>query len=152
MRIFVTMIFGLVLAACSTTSPAPVAQQATQAGASATASVNAIRGQAGAPAITRNRVLDAVAKGHANDMAANNFFSHTGSNGSSAGQRAKKAGYKWCMISENVAKGYRDQAGAIESWRTSPGHYLNLVNRKSREFGMARTGNYWVMVLAAKRC
>lgn len=151
MRLTVTLILGLALGACGTSSPAPVAQ-ATQASGPASATVNAIRAEAGAAAITRSKVLDQAAKVHANDMATNNFFGHTGSSGSTVATRVKAAGYKWCTVSENVGKGYRSQASAIEAWRKSQGHYHNMVNRKSREFGMARTGNYWVMVLAAKRC
>lgn len=152
MRLTLTLVLGLALAACGGSSPAPVAQQTQVAGGSATATVNAIRAQAGVSGVRRNGVLDAVAKTHANDMAANNFFGHTGSDGSTPGKRARAKGYKWCTVAENVAKGYRDQAGAIESWRVSPGHYRNMVNAKNREFGLARTGNYWVMVLAAKNC
>ncbi len=152
MRIALTLILGLALAACGGTSPAPVAQQSVQSGGSAAAIVNTIRGQAGAAAVKRSSILDAAAKVHANDMAANNFFGHTGSNGSTVGKRAKKAGYKWCAVSENVGKGYASQASAIEAWRKSQGHYRNMVNRKYREFGLARSGDNWVMVLAAKRC
>lgn len=152
MRFVLTMIMGLMLAACSVTSPAPMAQQSQAASGSAVTTVNAIRGQAGVSGVKRSRVLDAVAKGHANDMAANNFFGHTGSNGSTVAQRVRAKGYKWCIVSENVAKGYRSQARAIESWRAPKGHYRNMVNRKAREFGLARTEDYWVMVLAAKRC
>lgn len=151
MRLTVTLVLGLALAACGTSGPAPVAQ-ATQAGGPASAAVNGIRAQEGAPAITRSRVLDGVAKAHANDMAANKFFSHTGSNGSTVATRVKGAGYKWCTVSENVGQGYRTQASAIEAWRKSQGHYRNMVNRKSRQFGLAQAGEYWVMVLAAKRC
>lgn len=151
MRLTLGLILGLALGACSTTSPAPVAQQ-TQTGGSAATVVNGIRAGANVPGVTRSRVLDGVAKAHANDMATNNFFGHTGSNGSNVAQRVKAAGYKWCAVSENVATGYSAQARAIESWRVLSGHYRNMVNPKARDFGLARAGNYWVMVLAAKRC
>lgn len=149
MRIALPFVFGCALAACGTTSSMP-AGASTQA--SATASVNAIRAAAGAGAVRRSSQLDLVARAHARDMAANSFFSHTGSNGSSVGQRAKSAGYTWCTVSENIAKGYREQSDAIEGWRNSRGHYRGMVNAKSREFGLANVGEYWVMVLAAKRC
>ena len=118
MRIALTLILGLALAACGGTSPAPVAQQSIQSGGSAAAIVNTIRGQAGAAAVKRSSILDAAAKAHANDMAANNFFGHTGSNGSTVGKRAKKAGYKWCAVPKNVGKGYASQASAIEADRS----------------------------------
>ncbi|WP_298859554.1 CAP domain-containing protein [uncultured Sulfitobacter sp.] len=152
MRIALTLVTGLALAACATTSPAPVAQQFTQTSGSPAALVNAIRKQAGVSGVKRSRVLDAAAKAHANDMASNNFFGHTGSNGSSVAKRVKAAGYTWCTVSENVGKGYRSSPRAIEAWRVSRGHYRNMVNRKAREFGFARSGDYSVMVLAARKC
>ena len=152
MRAILVVILGLTLAACSAGSPTAVAQQGKVAGGSALVTVNAIRGKAGASSITRNGTLDVAAKGHADDMAAKSFFGHIGSNGSTVAERVKAKGYNWCIVSENVAKGYRDEAGAIESWRLSPGHYRNMVDGKAREFGLARSGNYWVMVLGAQGC
>lgn len=114
--------------------------------------VNGIRAKANQPALTRNATLDRVARAHAQDMAARNFFSHTGSNGSNVAQRVKRAGYRWCFVAENITKGYMSDSAAIESWRVSPGHYRNLVAPKSREFGFAHAGKYRVMVLASKRC
>lgn len=151
-RLTLTLILGLTLAACGETSPPLVAQQTKATGGSAVSTVNSIRAAAGANAIRRSSVLDRVAKSHANDMARNNFFSHRGSNGSSVARRTKAAGYTWCTVSENLGKGYKTRSSAIASWRKSGGHYRNMVNPKSSEFGLANSGNYWVMVLAAKRC
>jgi uncharacterized protein YkwD len=159
-RLTLGALLCFVLAACSPTSPAPLAQSA-QPGevirvagnsGSADARINAIRAQAGLQAVRRNRTLDDAARAHAGDMAQRNFFSHTGSNGSSAGQRVKAAGYRWCMVAENIAKGYSSQGAAIETWRTSRSHYRNITHRTAREYGLANVGNVWVMVLAAKNC
>ncbi|MGJ8594472.1 CAP domain-containing protein [Sulfitobacter sp.] len=152
MRLLFTLMMGLTFAACGGPSSAPLAQQSQTAGVSATTTVNRIRGRAGVSGVKRSGVLNAVAQAHAADMASNNFFGHTGSNGLTVAQRVKRAGYKWCVVSENVAKGYKSRARAIETWRTSKGHYQNIVNGKAREFGLAQAGDYWVMVLAAKRC
>lgn len=132
--------------------PNPGAVFSSSSGDSARDQVNAIRARANQPAVTRNATLDRVARAHAQDMAARNFFSHTGSNGSNVAQRVKRAGYRWCFVSENISKGYASDRAAIESWRVSSGHYRNLVAPKSREFGFAHAGKYRVMVLASKRC
>jgi uncharacterized protein YkwD len=124
----------------------------TTSGDSASAQVNAIRAGANRPALKRSNALDAAARSHANDMASRNFFSHKGSNGATVGKRATSAGYRWCMVSENIAEGYRDQATVIEGWRNSPGHYTNIVSPKAKEYGLANVGDVWVMVLGAKKC
>ena len=140
----------------SSTPVAAVPQTApvysTSSGSSAREVVNAIRASANKTGVRRNPTLDSVARAHAQDMAARDFFSHTGSNGSNVAQRVKRAGYRWCFVAENISKGYTSQNAAIESWRASPGHYRNLVSPKSREFGLANAGKYWVMVLASKSC
>jgi uncharacterized protein YkwD len=45
-----------------------------------------------APALAWNAALTQAALVHSDDMVAFNFFSHTGSSGSNAGQRATAAG------------------------------------------------------------
>ncbi|KIN71601.1 Allergen V5/Tpx-1 related protein [Sulfitobacter guttiformis KCTC 32187] len=114
--------------------------------------LNNIRARAGLGAVSRNPILDAAALRHADDMVSANFFSHTGSNGSTVGKRVKAAGYRWCTVAENINKGYSGRSAAIEAWRTSPSHFRNMTNPKVRHFGLANVGDVWVMVLAAKRC
>ena len=88
-RIFLSLLMCGAVMACSTTTgtsggaSAPPVIEASTTGGTATAQLNAIRAQAG-------RV--GVARAHANNMAQRNFFSHTGSNGSSVGQRVRAAG------------------------------------------------------------
>ena len=145
---------SLSLAACGGTTtpgpgtPPPPAKQAPAAGLSANAQINAIRASAGRSAVTRNAKLDAAARGHAQDMITNNFFGHTGSKGSTAGKRATRAGFKWCAVNENINKGYPGRTAAIEGWRTSPGHYRNMVAANVTQYGLANVGDVWVMVMA----
>jgi len=42
-----------------------------------------------------NNQLEAAAEIHSNDMLTNNYFSHTGFDGSSPGDRIRQAGYSW---------------------------------------------------------
>lgn len=144
------------LAACgaapTTGTPQAQATAVSTSGASVQAQLNEIRSRAGLAGVKRSPQLDAAALAHAKDMAANNFMAHKGSNGSNPGQRAKRAGYRWCTVAENVSQGYRSDARAIEAWRVSPGHYGNMVKRKVTHFGMANVNGFRAMVLAAKRC
>lgn len=116
--------------------------------------LNGVRADNGAAPVSYDARLGAAAQGHANDMLANNFFSHTGSNGSSVGDRATAAGYNWRTIGENIARGYADEAGALDGWVNSPGHQENNVNPNFEDFALARAGSgsnqYWVLVLGAE--
>ncbi|RLQ22642.1 hypothetical protein DWB85_06575 [Seongchinamella sediminis] len=106
-----------------------------------------------APALTWNCKLEAAANGHSADMANNNFFSHTGSNGSSLGERATAAGYAWNALGENIAAGYSTVGSVMQGWIDSDGHCANLMNASFDELGAARQynansdyGTYWTQV------
>lgn len=64
-------------------------------------------------------------------MACNNFFSHTGSDGSSPWDRAVRAGYTFTLIGENLYMGsgtYNDPQAVVQTWLNSPGHRANMLN------------------------
>lgn len=117
--------------------------------------LNAVRANNGASAVTYNAQLGNAAAGHANDMLRNGFFSHTGSNGSSVGDRVTAAGYQWRTVGENIARGQRDEEAVLQAWVNSPGHQRNNVNPAFEDFALAKAGSgsqqYWVLVLAAPR-
>ncbi|RFP88364.1 CAP domain-containing protein [Rhodobacteraceae bacterium 63075] len=113
--------------------------------------VSGFRAEQGLGPVKANPKLELAAERHAQDMARRGFFSHTGSNGSSVGKRARRAGYRFCVIAENIAKGQRSAAEAMRSWMASPGHRRNMLDRRIKEIGVARApGNIWVMVLGAQ--
>ena len=115
--------------------------------------LNDFRATKGRKALRHSDGLQKVAEGHANDMSRKGFFSHSGSDGSDIGDRARRAGYRYCFIAENIAKGQRDLNEVMNSWITSPGHNKNMAHKKAREFGLARTkGDVWVMVLGRDGC
>jgi len=72
---------------------------------------------------------------HSEDMALNNFFSHTGSDGSSAGQRISRQGYPWRTYGENIAVGYPTVPSVIQGWLGSEGHCRNLMDPVFTEIG-----------------
>jgi uncharacterized protein YkwD len=98
--------------------------------------VNAERAAAGCPPVTLNAELTAAAQAHSEDMAVNNFFSHTGSNGSDPNQRARLAGYTGRSGWENVAAGYSSPAAVMQGWINSEGHRQNILNCSLREMGL----------------
>lgn len=99
--------------------------------------------------------LYAAAAGHSTDMATNNFFSHTGSGGSTLGTRLAAAGYGFRSAGENIAFNYRSVADVMAGWLGSPGHCANIMDSRFREVGVACVRNsrgepYWTMDLGAR--
>ena len=118
----------------------------------ATASINKIRAARGLTPVSYSEVLEKTALGHAKDMYSKGFFSHKGSNGSTIGKRARRAGYKFCIIAENIAKGQKSLEIAMNGWRDSPSHYANMTLKQVREYAVVQQGDVWVMVLGARKC
>ena len=111
--------------------------------------VNDERSRAGVGPLTANSLLTAAASAHAEDMANNGFFSHTGSDGSSSADRATRAGYNWSTVGENIASGATTAAQVMEMWMNSSGHRANILNANFTEIGVAvdsRGGLLWVQV------
>src|SRR5688500_15246523 len=66
--------------------------------------VNEIRASQGLPALAWCGTLANAATAHSQDMAANGFLSHIGSDGSDFVVRANRHGYRnWTWITENLA-------------------------------------------------
>ena len=105
-----------------------------------------------------NEALEVAAAGHAADMAANDYFSHTARDGSTPAQRITRAGYRFREVGENIAAGQRLPEDAVASWIKSPGHCAILMNSAYVEMGVAlavsassQMGTYWVQIFGAAR-
>jgi uncharacterized protein YkwD len=94
---------------------------------------------------------------HSEDMVLNKFFSHTGADGSSAGQRISRQGYPWRTYGENIAVGYPTVSSVIQGWLGSEGHCRNLMDPAFTEigagyaigpFGGNPAARYWTLDLA----
>ena len=103
----------------------------------ALALINAARAKAGCAALAVNPKLQSAAAGHAKAMARQNFFSHTGKNGSTAKSRINAAGYGWSAIAENIAAGQSTAKEVVSTWLASAGHKKNMLNCTYTETGLA---------------
>lgn len=119
--------------------------------------LNAERAKAGVSPLARNDKLDAAARRHSNDMACNNFMSHTGSDGSSPWDRMNQAGYTWIRAAENIAAGYSSPASVVDGWMNSPGHQANILDADLEDIGIAHAyksgtdyGHYWTTDFGAQ--
>ncbi|MFI9344041.1 CAP domain-containing protein [Streptomyces sp. NPDC052773] len=115
--------------------------------------VNAERGKAGCSPVKPNATLTKAAQAHSEDMAAHRNMSHTGSDGSSPGERITRAGYNWSTYGENVAYGYSTPEQVMAGWMSSPGHKANILNCGFKEIGvgLAQPGNYWTQDFGTAR-
>ncbi|KAK9812605.1 hypothetical protein WJX72_000448 [[Myrmecia] bisecta] len=71
--------------------------------------------------------LDQAAVEHSTDMANNNYFSHTSSDGRSLADRAQQYGFNTYPLGENIAAGYNSVRGVVLAWVCSAGHRTNLM-------------------------
>lgn len=102
-----------------------------------------------APPLSWNNKLEMAAEKHSNFMKATNNLSHTGENGSNAGQRITLAGYKWNAYGENIAVGYANEEDVVRGWLKSAPHCKNLMNSGLKDMAVMRNGSYWTQVLAS---
>lgn len=114
--------------------------------------VNGARAQSGLGALSASPELMRAARRHARDMARRGFFGHKGSNGSRLADRAEAAGYDYCFVAENIAKGHRSVDAVMRGWINSAGHRKNILSHRAREFAVVREGRIWVMVLGRPGC
>ncbi len=125
--------------------------------------INAARAKAGCGPLRLNGKLTAAAKAHARAMAEQNFFGHSGKDGSRFSSRIKRQGYSYSTAAENIAAGQRSAGQVVSSWLKSAGHRRNILNCRLTETGIAVVyqaddkpirGNraplryYWVQVFA----
>lgn len=94
--------------------------------------------------------LQLAAQRHANYQATIRRMTHTGSGGSSPGQRMRAAGYVWSAWAENVAYGFTSCSSVMRAWMNSSGHRANILNGRMVHVGFgAATGSnglvYWTM-------
>jgi uncharacterized protein YkwD len=97
--------------------------------------------------------LTAAARGHSADMAAKNYFSHDGKDGSTPTERARRAGYPG-GVAENIAAGQQNPNSVMNAWMNSSGHRTNILNCRYKVIGVgvAYRGRtpYWTQNFGAR--
>jgi len=113
--------------------------------------INNYRTQNGLGTLSLNTELTNASDWMSNDMAVNNYFSHTDSLGRDPFQRMAAFGYSYnTWKGENLAAGPDTAQGAFDLWKNSPGHNANMLNANFKVIGIARVygagstyGWYW---------
>ncbi|MCH0557223.1 MULTISPECIES: CAP domain-containing protein [Streptomyces] len=92
--------------------------------------------------------LQAAAQGHADDMAARNYYEHDSPDGRNPGDRIGAAGYDWRRWGENIHKGPKDAGTAMRDWMNSPAHRDNILDCGFKDLGvgvnLSPNGPWWV--------
>ena len=109
--------------------------------------VNVARADAGCAPLRVDSRLTTAARLHSEDMAAQNYFSHTSLDGRSPWQRMEAQGYT-AGSGENIAAGYSTPASVMTAWMNSSGHRANILNCSSKAIGVGigkggSYGTYW---------
>jgi uncharacterized protein YkwD len=97
---------------------------------------NNYRQQNGLQVVTYSSTLSVAAQVHSQNMALQDFFNHTGLDGSTPGQRVNAVGYQYSIITENIAAGFSTAEQVIQAWINSPSHRANLLNPTVKEIGV----------------
>lgn len=111
-----------------------------------------------APGVIWDDRIEASAQLHSEDMAASHELSHTGSDGSDAGDRLLMENYDWFSWGENILFGLNNAGAAIDALLDSPSHCSILMSPSFLEVGAGSTkgsigGNsstFWTIVLATE--
>ncbi|MEU4080071.1 CAP domain-containing protein [Streptomyces venezuelae] len=116
---------------------------------------NAEREKAGCAPLRSESRLRTAAQGHADDMSARDYYQHDNPEGRDAGDRITGAGYTWSTWGENIHRGPKTPARAMEDWMDSPGHRANILNCAFKDIGvgvnLTANGPWWVQDFGARR-
>lgn len=113
--------------------------------------VNEERSKVGASPLCYNQKIVDAADKHSHDMEENNYFSHTGKDGSSPGDRIDRENYDWSSYGENIAWGQGSVAAVMNAWMNSSGHKANILSGSKTHFGAgwAKSSNKWTQVFSS---
>jgi uncharacterized protein YkwD len=119
--------------------------------------LNAHRQANGVPPVSACASLNRAAQAHSEDMRDQDYFDHSGLNGSSPSSRACDACFESCQsagLGENIAAGNSDAEATFDQWLNSPGHNANMLRDSYVVVGLGRaTGGgsyraYWTNAFA----
>jgi uncharacterized protein YkwD len=124
--------------------PATAAVDVSEAERQIARRVDAVRQAEGLPPLSPDPALASAARGFADHMARTDRYGHE-ADGRRPAERARAAGYDWCMVAENLAWQFRSDGftndvlsqGFVEGWLRSPGHRRNLLSPQATQAAVA---------------
>jgi uncharacterized protein YkwD len=140
---------AFLLAGCQSHSPTPNTAGPTDAAAEVrafTSLLNRYREGMGCGPLRWDGRVAAVARAHSEDMARNNYFSHTNRQGQSPLDRLRAARVPFRAAAENIARGQMTGQQVLERWLSSAEHSGNIENCNYNKHGVAIVSWNWTHV------
>lgn len=101
--------------------------------------INNYRAKHGRRPLKLTQTLGAAAEHHSTDIAANNVFSHTLSDGTSWSQNMTNHGYTDSTArAENIAAGHADASSTFNRWKNGSAHNANMLSAIFTAIGIGR--------------
>lgn len=111
---------------------------------------NNYRSLVGVSSLTLDSSLVEAASIRAKELS--DSFSHTRPNGSSCFTVLSELGISYGTAGENIAAGYSSSQSVMEGWRSSNGHYQNIISSKFKKIGIGvniiNNQYYWVQIFS----
>ena len=111
---------------------------------------NNYRSLVGVSSLTLDSSLVKAASIRAKELS--DSFSHTRPNGSSCFTVLSELGISYGTAGENIAAGYSSSQSVMEGWRSSSGHYQNIISSKFKKIGIGvniiNNQYYWVQIFS----
>lgn len=105
---------------------------------------NIERQKMGLPPLLLNKTLSLMAEEKGSDMIAKQYFAHVSPDGINLAAVAKKFGYNYLNVGENLALGdFHSSPDVVNGWMNSPGHRANILNTKYAEIGVGAVKGNW---------
>lgn len=98
---------------------------------------NQQRANNGLGALAYNAQLEQAARSKAQDMFAQNYWSHYNPQGNGPAYFISAAGYSYSTAGENLAKDFNTSSGVVTAWMNSAGHRANILNGSFVHTGVA---------------
>lgn len=98
---------------------------------------NAERANHSAGALTLSSSLSAAAYAKAQDMLANQYWSHNSPSGVTPWKWIADEEYNYLKAGENLARGFNSTKSILNAWMNSPSHRENVINPAYTEVGFA---------------
>lgn len=115
--------------------------------------VNKERAKNGLNPLAIDWQVSRVAQYKSDDMANNNYFSHTSPSYGTPFQMLKSFNVKYRTAGENIAKGQKTPEAVMTAWMNSEGHRANILNPNYTHLGVGYTEKsgttYWTQMFVS---
>ena len=107
--------------------------------------LNGRRAALGLQPLRLEEKLSNACEAHSGDMHFKGYFSHTGADGSSFGQRAKRAGFTGSPRGECIFTGSSSPDAAHRAWWYSDGHRTIMYSTAPNTLGLGSAAGHWTL-------